>query len=466
MRNEVWHLVPRPNQNVVGTKWVFRNKQDEHGVVTRNKARLVAKGYSQVEGLDFGETYAPVARLESIHILLAYATYHGFKLYQMDMKSAFLNGPIKEEVYVEQPPGFEDSEYPNHVYKLSKALYGLKQAPRAWYECLRYFLITNGFKVGKVDPTLFTKTIANDLFVCQIYVDDIIFGSTNKSTCEEFSRIMIQKFEMSMMRELKYFLGFQVKQLQEGTFISQTKYIQDILTKFGSKDAKPIKTPMGTNGHLDLDTGGKSVDQKVYWSMIGSLVYLCASRPDIMLSVCMCARFQADPKEVHLRAVKRILRYLVYTPKFGLWYPRGSSFNLIGYSDADWAGCKIDRKSTSGTCQFLGRSLVSWASKKQNFVALSTAEAEYIVVGHCCAQLLWMRQTLRDYGYKLTKVPLLCDNESAIRMADNPVEHSRTKHIVIRYHFLRDHQQRGDIKIAYINTKDQLHYRKLVKERG
>jgi hypothetical protein len=284
----------------------------------------VAKGYSQVEGLDFDETYAPVARLESIRILLAYATYHGFKIYQMDVKSAFLNGPIKEEVYVEQSPGFEDSEYPNHVYKLSKALYGLKQAPRAWYECLRDFLITNGFKVRKVDPTLFTKTVAKDLFVCQIYIDDIIFGSTNKSTCEEFSRIMIQKFEMSMMGELKYFLGFQIKQLQEGTFFSQTKYIQDILKKFRMKDGKPIKTPMGTNGHLDLDTGGKSVDQKVYRSMIGSLLYLCASRPDIMLSVCMCARFQANPKKVHLRAVKRIMRYLVYTPKFGLWYPKGS----------------------------------------------------------------------------------------------------------------------------------------------
>jgi hypothetical protein len=213
---------------------------------------------------------------------------------------------------------------------------------------------------------------------------------------------------------------------------------------------------MGTNGHLDLDTGGKSVDQKVYRSMIGSLLYLCASRPDIMLSVCMCARFQSDPKESHLTVVKRILRYLAYTPKFGLWYPRGSTFDLIGYSDADWAGCKINRKSTSGTCQFLGRSLVSWTSKKQNSVALSTAEAEYIAAGHCCAQLLWMRQTLRDYGYKLTRVPLLCDNESAIKMADNPVEHSRTKRIAIRYHFLRDHQQKGDIEISYINTKDQL----------
>jgi hypothetical protein len=190
--------------------------------------------------------------------------------------------------------------------------------------------------------------------------------------------------------------------------------------------------------------------------MIGSLLYLCASRPDIMLSICMCTRFQAGPKEVHLRVVKRILRYLVYTPKFGLWYPRGSTFDLIGYSVADWAGCKINRKSTSGTCQFLGRSMVSWASKKQNSVALSIAEAEYIAAGHCCAQLLWMRQTLRDHGYKLTKVPLLCDNESAIRMADNPVEHSRTKHIAIRYHFLRDRQQKGDIEIAYVNTKEQL----------
>jgi hypothetical protein len=422
-------------------------------VVTRNKARLVAKGYSQVEGLDFDETYAPVARLESIHILLAYATYHSFKLYQMVVKSAFLN---KEEVYVEQPHGFEDSEYPNHVHKLSKALYGLKQAPRAWYECLRDFLITNGFKVSKADPTLFTKTIAKDLFICQIYVDDIIFGSTNKSSCEEFSRIMIQKFEMTMMGELKYFLGFQIKQLQDGTFISQTKYIQDILKKFGMKNGKPIKTPMRTNGHLDLDTGGKSVDQKVYRSMIGSLLYLCASRPDIMLSVCMCARFQANPKEVHLRVVKRIIRYLVYTPKFGLWYPRRSTFDLIGYSNADYVGCKIDRKRTSGTCQFLGKSLVSWASKKQNSIALSIAEAEYIIAGHCCAQLLWMRQTLRDYGYKLTKVPLLCNNESAIRMADNPVEHSRTKHIDIQYHFLRDHQQKGDIEIAYVNTHNQL----------
>jgi hypothetical protein len=320
-RNEVWSLVPRPKQNVVGTKWVFCNKQDEHSVVTRNKARLVAKGYVQVTGLDFEETFAPVARLESIHILLAYDAHHSFKLFQMDVKSAFLNGPIKEEVYVEQPPSFEDDKYLDHVYRLSKELYGLKQVPRAWYECLRDFLFANAFMVGKADPTLFTKTCSGDLFVCQIYVDDIIFGPTNQKSCEEFSRMMMQKFEMSIMGELNYFLGFQVKQLKEWTFISQTKYTQDLLKRFGMKDAKPTKTPIGTNGHLDLNKGGKFVDQKAYRSMIGSLLYLCASRPDIMLSIYMCARFQSDHKECHLMAVKRILRYLVSTPCFGICCP-------------------------------------------------------------------------------------------------------------------------------------------------
>jgi hypothetical protein len=273
---------------------------------------------------------------------------------------------------------------------------------------------------------------------------------------EDDSRVMTQKFEMSMMGELNYFLGFQVKQLKDGTFISQTKYTQDLLKWFGMKDTKPAKTPMGTDGHVDLNKGDKSVDQKAYRSMIGSLLYLCASRPDIMLSVCMCARYQSNPRECHLVAVKRILRYLVSTPCFGIWYPKGSTFDLIGYSDSEYAGCKFDRKSTTGTCQFLGRSLVSWSSKKQTFVALSTTEAEYVVAGQCCAQLLWMRQTLRDFGYNLSKVPLLCDNESAIRMADNPIEHSRTKHIDIRHHFLRDHQQNGDIEVFHISTENQL----------
>jgi hypothetical protein len=263
-------------------------------------------------------------------------------------------------------------------------------------------------------------------------------------------------FKMSMIGELNLFLGFQIKRLQEGTFIHHEKYTNDILKKFKMDDCKPIKTPMPTNGHLDLDEGGKPVDQNLYHSMIGSLLYLTASMPDIMLSVCMCARFQANPKESHLSALKRILRYLKYTPSIGLWYPHGACFELLGYSDSDFAGCRIDRNSTSGGCNLLGRSLVAWSSKKQNSVALSTAEAEYISTGACCAQILYMKQSLLDYGVVLDRVPLLCDNESAVKIANKPVQHSRTKHIGIRHHFLRDHVAKGDIVVCGVRSEEQL----------
>jgi hypothetical protein len=313
-----------------------------------------------------------------------------------------------------------------------------------------------GFKIGRVDTTLFTKDVNGDLFICQIYVDDIIFGSTNDLLSHEFATMMSREFEMSMIGELTFFLRFQVKQMKEGTFIYQEKYTKDILKKFKMDECKPIKTPMATNGHLDLDVDGKPVDQSLYRSMIGSLFYLTVSRPDIMFSVCLCARFQANPTESHLSAVNRILRYLKHTPSIGLWYPKGASLDLLGYSDSDFAGSRVDRKSTSGGCHLLGRSLVSWSSKKQNSVALSTAEAEYIAAGACCAQILYMKQTLLDFGVKLGRIPLLCDNESAVKITKNPVQHSRTKHIDIRHHFLRDHEAKGDISLQGVRSDEQL----------
>ncbi|KAK8985024.1 hypothetical protein V6N11_082643 [Hibiscus sabdariffa] len=343
-----------------GTKWVFRNKLDESGNIVRNKARLVAQGYTQEEGIDFDETYAPVARMEAIRMLLAFACHHEFKLFQMDVKSVFLNGFISEEVYVEQPLGFENLNFPNHVFKLCKALYGLKQAHRAWYE--RY-----GLK--QAHRACYTK----------------------ESLCQDFAKLMQGEFEMSMMGELSFFLGLQIKQRKDDTFINQAKYIKEKLKKFVLENVKPQATPMSSSSKLDKDEGGKCVDSKLYRSMIGSLLYLTASRPDIMFSVCLCARFQANRKESHLKAVKRIFRYLKDTPSLGLWYPRDSTFDLHAYSNADYGGCKIDRKSTSGTCQFLGNVLISWFSKKQNSVALSTTEAEYISAGSCCAQVLWMK---------------------------------------------------------------------------
>ncbi|GJS66135.1 retrovirus-related pol polyprotein from transposon TNT 1-94 [Tanacetum coccineum] len=294
------------NMTIIGTKWVFRNKLDENGIVSRNKARLVAQGYNEQEGIDCDETYAPVARLESIRILLAYACALDFKLFQMDVKSAFLNGFINEEVYVAQPPRFIDFEKPDHVYKLKKALYGLKQAPKAWYDRLKDFLIKHEYKIGMVDNTLFTRKKSSNLIIVQIYVDDIIFGSTCQDMCDEFAKIMHDEFEMSMMGELNFFLGLQIKQMEDGIFFNQSKYIKEMLKKFGLEDSKPMKTPMSSDTKLMKDEECESVDSTKYRGMIGSLLYLTASRPDIMFSVCLCARFQEAPKTSHLEAVKRI----------------------------------------------------------------------------------------------------------------------------------------------------------------
>ncbi|GJY05089.1 retrovirus-related pol polyprotein from transposon TNT 1-94 [Tanacetum coccineum] len=350
--NDVWELVPQPrNMTIIGTKWVFRNKLDENGVVSRNKARLVAQGYNQQEGIDYDETYAPVARLESIRILLAYACALDFKLFQMDVKSAFLNGFINEEVYVAQPPGFIDFKKPDHVYKLKKALYGLKQAPKAWYDRLKAFLIKHEYKIGMVDNTLFTKKKSSNLIIVQIYVDDIIFGSTCQDMCDEFAKIMHGEFKMSMMGELNFFLGLRIKKMEEGIFFNRYKYIKEMLKKFSLEDSKPIKTPMSSDTKLTKDEECESVDSTKYRGMIGT---------------------------IHL----------------GLWYPKGTCIETVVYADFDHAGDYVDRKSTSGICTFVGCCLTSWFSKKQTALAISITEAEYVSVGKACQQALWMKQAL------------------------------------------------------------------------
>ena len=262
-------------------------------------------------------------------------------------------------MYVQQPPGFEDPNHLDFVYFLFKALYGLKQAPRTWYDTLSKFLLENGFIRGIIDKTLFHKKHNDDLILVQVYVDDIIFGSTNENLCKKFAKLMQSKYEMSMMGELSYFLGLQVSQKIDGIFICQSKYVRELLKKYGLEDSAPAKTPMPTASKLDQDESGKKVDISSYRGMIGSLLYLTASRPDIMFSTCLCARFQADPKESHLIVVKRIFRYLKGTPNLGIWYPKDTGFNLVGYTISGFAGCKIDMKSTSRSCQFLGRRLVS-----------------------------------------------------------------------------------------------------------
>ncbi|GJU28039.1 putative ribonuclease H-like domain-containing protein [Tanacetum coccineum] len=454
---KVWILVDLPyGKKAIGTKWVYRNKKDERGVVVRNKARLVAQGHRQEEGIDYDEVFAPVARLEAIRIFLAFASYMGFIVYQMDVKSAFLYGEIDEEVYVSQPLGFLDPKYPQKVYKVVKALYGLHQAPRAWYATLSTFLLKNGYRRGAIDKTLFLKKDKHGIILVQVYVDDIIFGSTKKSWCDEFEALMKSRFQMSSMGELTFFLGLQVKQKPDGIFISQDKYVADILKKFDFASVKTASTPIETQKPLVKDEEASDVDVHLYRSMIGSLMYLTASRPDIMFAFCACSRFQVTPKTSHLSAVKRIFRYLKGKPNLGLWYPRVSSFDLESYSDSDYAGANLDRKSTTRGCQFLGRRLISWQCKKQTIVATSTTEAEYVAAASCCGQILWIQNQMLDYGFNFMNTKIYIDNQSTICIVKNPVNHFKTKHIAIRHHFIRDAYEKKLIQVLKIHTDDNV----------
>ncbi|GJU54351.1 putative ribonuclease H-like domain-containing protein [Tanacetum coccineum] len=395
----VWVLVDLPEgKYAIGTKWILKNKRDARGIVVRNKARLVAQGHRQEEGIDYDEVFAPVARIEAIRLFLAFASYLGFMVYQMDVKSAFLYGRIDEEVYVTQPKGFVDPQHPKKVYKVVKALYGLHQAPRAWYATLSTFLLNHGYRRGTIDKTLFLKKHKSDIILVQVYVDDIIFGSTKKAWCDEFEALMKGEFEMSAMGELTFFLGLQVQQRPDGIFISQNKYVKEILQKFDLENVRTATTPYEASKPKSKNEPDSPVNVHLYRSMIGSLMYLTASRPDIMFAVSACSRNQVTPTTSNLEAVKKIFKYLKGQSKLGLWYPRESPFELEAYSDSDYAGANKDRKSTTGGCQFLGRRLISWQCKKQTIVATSSTEAEYVAAANCCGQYLGVNFQLADDG--------------------------------------------------------------------
>nr|GEW63585.1 retrovirus-related Pol polyprotein from transposon TNT 1-94 [Tanacetum cinerariifolium] len=394
--NDVWDLVPLPmSQTVIGTKWVFKNKLDENGIVSRNKARLVAQRDNKQEGIHYDETCAPVARIEPIRILLAIDYANDFKLYQMDVKSVFLNRFINEEVYVAQPPGFIDFEKPNYVYKLKKALYYLKQAPKAWYDRLKAFLINYEYSMGMVDNTLFTEKSKSHIFIVQIYDDDIIYGSTCQNLCDDFAKIIHDEFKMSMMGELNFFLRLQIKQMEDVIFFSQSKYIKEMLKKFGLEESKPTKTPMSTDIKLTKDDEADFVE---------------------------CTKYQ----------------------------------ETIVYADFDHASDYVDHKSTSGVCMFMGCCLISWFAKKQTTLAISTVEAEYISARKACQQALWMKQALLDYDIRLDDVPIMYDTKGAIELSRIPIQHSSTKHIETRHQFPRDNVQKGNISIEKVASEDNI----------
>ncbi|GJV76368.1 retrovirus-related pol polyprotein from transposon TNT 1-94 [Tanacetum coccineum] len=382
-------------------KWIYKVKLDEYGDVLKNKARLVAKGYRQEEGIDFEESFSPV--------------------------TTFLNGELKEEVYVSQQEDFVDPDHLTHVYRLKKALYGLKQAPRAWYDNLSRFLRDNKFSKGAVDLTLFTQKTGKHILLVQIYVDDIIFASTDPKACDIFSNEMSSKFQMSMMGQMSFFLGLQVSQSSGGIFINQSKFALEILKKFGMDSCDPVDTSMVDRLKLDEDPLRILVDQTRFRSMVGSLMYLTASRHGLVLAICMCARYQTSPTKKYLKALKRVFRYLRGTINWGLWYPKDTAMALMAYADADHAGCQDTRR-----------------------------KAEYIAMSGCCAQILWMRSQLTNYGFAFNKIPLYCDNRSAIALCCNNVQHSRSKHIDIRHHFIREQVEKCVVELYFVTTDYQL----------
>ncbi|GJS53923.1 retrovirus-related pol polyprotein from transposon TNT 1-94 [Tanacetum coccineum] len=377
--NPSYSIRTRRKLETDGEMLALKNKCDEENIVIRNKARFVAKGYIQQKGINFEESFALVAQLEVVRLFIAYAAHKSFPIYQMDVKTTFLNGPIKEEVYVNQLDGFVDPHHPEKVYRLKKALYGLKQAPKAWYDELYNFLVSKGFSKGLIDPTLFITKHRDDILLVQIYVDDIIFGSANLELSKKFEKLMHIKFEMSTMGELNFFLGIQIHLSPRGIFINQAKHAQELLKKHGMTSCDSIGTPMATKP-LDVDLSGTLVDQTKYRSMVRALMYLTVS----------------DDK------------------------------------------------------------LVSWSSKKQDCTLMSSAESEYVYLSACCAQVLWMQTQLTDYGFHFDIIPMYCDSKAVIAISCNPVQHSCTKHIDVRYHFIKEHVEKGIVELFFVETEYQL----------
>jgi hypothetical protein len=451
-------LVDLPHgKSTIGVKWIYKLKFNMDGSISKHKAHLVAQGYVQQEGIDYDETFAPVARMETVRIFLSIASQLKLIVYQMDVKSAFLNGYLKEEVYVDQPKGFIIDGKEDKVYRLKKALYGLKQAPRAWYSRIDDYLHYHGFVKCSFESVVYKRVVGSDFIILCLYVDDLIFISTSFPLMEEFKEAMKSEFEMSDLGEMQYFLGMQIQQTTEGISICQAKYIEDMLKRFIMQNCKPVSTPLVVGSKLMKDDESPLCDATLYRSLIGSLMYLTSTRPDIMFVVSLVARFMHQPHESHWRAAKRILRYVSGTKFYGLFYTSANDSNVVAYTDADWAGSLDDRKSTSGYAFLFGGNLVSWSSKKQPTVALSTAEAEYLVASSTSTQAIWLSRLVEDLGMEVCKpIKVYCDNQSTISMTKNPVFHSRSKHIDIRHHFIRELVQQEFLFFEFCKSEDQL----------
>jgi histone deacetylase 1/2 len=459
-KNGTWHLVLAvKGANVIDCKWVYKIKRRAYGSIDRYKGRLVAKGFKQCYGIDYEDTFSPVVKIATIRLVLSVVVSRGWCLRQLDVQNAFLHGVLEEEVYMRQPPGFENANKPHYICKLDKALYGLKQAPRAWYARLSTKLCDLGFKPSKSDTSLFIYSKGGVIIFMLIYVDDIIVTSSSSEVVAALLKDLRSEFALKDLGDLNYFLGIEVTLTQGGILFKQEKYANDILTRVGMIKCKVSPTPIVAKEKLSK-TGGESLsaeDATRYRSIVGALQYLTLTRPDLAFAVNKVCQYLHAPTTEHWTAVKRILRYVQGTSSVGLKITKSSSMLLSGFSDADWAGDIDDRRSTGGFAVFYGPNLISWSARKQATVSRSSTEAEYKSLANATAELAWVEALLKELGIRLKCPPRLwCDNLGATYLCANLVFHARAKHIEIDFHFVRERVARKQLEIRFISTKDQI----------
>ncbi|PKU80787.1 Retrovirus-related Pol polyprotein from transposon TNT 1-94 [Dendrobium catenatum] len=456
-RQGTWSLIPRPSSNpVIGCKWTYRLKYHADGSIAKHKARLVALGNNQEFGLDYTETFSPVAKLPTIRILLTVAIHHQWSVQQLDVANAFLHGILPEKVFMTQPKGFEDASHPDYVCLLHKAIYGLKQAPRQWYNTLTEHLLSLGFAHSKADPSLFLYNSNGILLFLLIYVDDILITGNDNNTISAMIHKLSKKFDMKKLGEVNEFLGIQIKRMPNCFFLSQTPYALSILQQAQMSDCKPLSNPNCTRLPDNIPMDPEFSDPILYRRIIGSLQYLTLTRPDLAFSINQLSQNMHNPMPSHFYMLQRTLRYIKGTLEFGIPIIK-SNLLLHSYSDADWAGDPHTRKSISGYCSFLGQNLISWTVKKQSTVARSSTESEYRSLAALTADVIWLRRILAEFGISPDQpTDMHCDNTSAIALANNPVFHARTKHIEIDQKFVRDQIINNNIRLLPISTIDQV----------
>uniref|UniRef100_A0A8R7U4Q1 Reverse transcriptase Ty1/copia-type domain-containing protein n=1 Tax=Triticum urartu TaxID=4572 RepID=A0A8R7U4Q1_TRIUA len=457
--NNTWTPAALPTgSRAIGLKWVFKLKKDADGNVVKHKARLVVKGYAQRQGVDFDEVFAPVARMETVRVLIALAAHAGWPVHHMDVKSAFLNGDLAKEVFVHQPEGFINDDNPHGVLRLSKALYGLRQAPRAWYAKLDASLCELGFVRSPLEHVVYRRGSETSFLLVGVYVDDLIITGTDGIDIAAFKAEMQHLFKMSDLGLLSYYLGIEVKQEHGRITPCQRGYAEKVLERAGMAGCNPSQTPMEVRLKLCKEDGSPPADATEYRSIIGCLRYLVNTRPDIALAVGVRSRYMEAPSTRHWTAVKQILRYIRGTLHYGCSYMKGSGApSLVGFSNSDHGGDVDDRKSTSGVVFFLGGSVVTWTSQKQKVVATSSCEAEYVAAAAATCQGVWLSRLLADLtGRSVEKFQLYIDNKSAIALSKNPVHHDRSKHIDIKYHFIRQCLEENKLDVDHVGTDEQL----------